>query len=143
MRWRRCSNACSATTRWCECAPATRSRRSLASGRSYSRPSRAACSATSSTSTSHRFNGTWHILTEIELTPQQRPRAIAILKRNLDRYEDWIVLNLTLHALAQFARDDPELHRELIPILRRHQADTRKSVTKRATKLLAQLQQAP
>jgi hypothetical protein len=53
------------------------------------------------------------------------------------------VLNLTLHALAQFARDDPELHRELIPILRRHQADTRKSVTKRATKLLAQLQQAP
>jgi HEAT repeat protein len=88
----------------------------------------------------------WHlaqILTEIELTPQQRPRAIAILKRNLERYEDWIVLNLTLHALAQFARDDPELHRELIPILRRHQADTRKSVTKRATKLLAQLQQAP
>ena len=54
----------------------------------------------------------WHlaqILTEIELTPQQRQRAIAILKRNLERYEDWIVLNLTLHALAHFARDDPEL----------------------------------
>lgn len=86
----------------------------------------------------------WHlaqILTEIELTPQQRPRAVAILKRNLERYEDWIVLNLTLHALAQFARDDPELRCELVPILRRHQADTRKSVAKRATKLLAQLQQ--
>ena len=86
----------------------------------------------------------WHlpqILTEIELTPQQRPRAVAILKRNLERHEDWIVLNLTLHALAQFARDDPELRRELVPILRRHQADTRKSVAKRATKLLAQLQQ--
>jgi hypothetical protein len=88
----------------------------------------------------------WHlaqILTEIELTPQQRPAAIAILKRNLERYEDWIVLNLTLQALAQFARDDPELRRELVPMLRRHQADTRKSVAKRATKLLAQLQQAP
>ena len=88
----------------------------------------------------------WHlaqILTEIELTAQQRQRAIAILKRNLERYEDWIVLNLTLHALAHFARDDPELHRELVPILRSHQADTRKSVAKRATKLLAQLQQAP
>jgi hypothetical protein len=53
------------------------------------------------------------------------------------------VLNLTLHALAHFARDDPELYREVVPILRNHQADTRKSVAKRATKLLAQLQQAP
>ena len=88
----------------------------------------------------------WHlaqILTEIELTPQQRPAAIAILKRNVERYEDWIVLNLTLQALAHFARDDPALLRELVPILRRHQADTRKSVAKRATRLLAQLQQAP
>jgi hypothetical protein len=33
--------------------------------------------------------------------------------------------------------------RELVPILRRHQADPRESVAKRATKLLAQLQQAP
>ena len=88
----------------------------------------------------------WHlaqILTEIELTPQQRQRAIAILKRNLERYEDWIVVNLTLQTLAHFARDDPALYRELVPILRSHQADTRKSVAKRATKLLAQLQQAP
>jgi DNA-binding transcriptional ArsR family regulator len=88
----------------------------------------------------------WHlaqILTEIELTAQQRQRAIAILKRNLERYEDWIVINLTLRALAHFARDDPGLYRELVPILRSYQADTRKSVAKRATKLLAQLQQAP
>jgi DNA-binding transcriptional ArsR family regulator len=88
----------------------------------------------------------WHlaqILTEIELTPQQRRRATAILKRNLERYEDWIVVNLTLQALAHFARDDLELCRELAPILRSHQADTRKSVAKRATKLLAQLKQAP
>ena len=88
----------------------------------------------------------WHlaqILTEIELTPQQRPAAIAILKRNVERYEDWIVLNLTLQALAHFARGDPALQRELVPILRRHQADTRKSVAKRATRLLAQLEQAP
>ena len=39
------------------------------------------------------------ILTGIELTPEQRPRAVAILKRNLERYEDWIVLNVTLYAL--------------------------------------------
>ena len=88
----------------------------------------------------------WHleqILTEIELTPQQRPLAVAILKRNLDRYEDWTVLNLMLSAPAQFARDDPELHRDLLQILRRHQSGTRRSVAKRATKLLAQLRQAP
>ncbi|MGZ4232231.1 MAG: hypothetical protein ACXVVQ_12505 [Solirubrobacteraceae bacterium] len=88
----------------------------------------------------------WHlaqILTEIELTARQRRRAIAILERNLERYEDWIVLNLTLQALAHFAQDDPELFRELVPILQSHRADTRKSVAKRATKLLAQLQQAP
>jgi len=53
------------------------------------------------------------------------------------------VLNLTLNALAQFARDDPELRSELVPILRRHRADTHKSVAKRATKLPEELQQAP
>jgi hypothetical protein len=88
----------------------------------------------------------WHlaqIFSEIELTSEQRRRAIAILERNLERYEDWIVVNLTLSALAHFARDNPALRSELVPILRRHQADARKSVAKRATKLLAELQQEP
>lgn len=81
----------------------------------------------------------WHlaqILAEIELTPAQRARAAVTLKRNLKKYDDWIVVNLTLEALAQFARDDPHLRAELIPILREHQAATRRSIAKRAARLL-------
>lgn len=82
----------------------------------------------------------WHlaqILAEIELTPTQRAQAIRILRRNLERYEDRIVINLTLGALAQFARNDPRLRAELIPILRQHQSSRHKSTAKRAAKLLA------
>jgi hypothetical protein len=59
--------------------------------------------------------GLAQILAEIELTPKQRSRAITILKRNLVRYEDWIVRNLTIEALAHFARQDQHLRAELIP----------------------------
>jgi len=85
----------------------------------------------------------WHlaqILAEIELSPKQRARAVAILKQNLDKSDDWIVVNHTLEALGHFAGDDPRLRDELIPILQHHQASTRKSIAKRATKLLAKLQ---
>ena len=85
----------------------------------------------------------WHlaqILAEIELTPRQRDRAVRILKRNLERYDDWIVINLTLEALAHFAREDARLRRELIPILHHRQSDPRKAVAERATKLLGELQ---
>ena len=85
----------------------------------------------------------WHlaqILTEVELTPRQRVRAVTVLRGNLERYEDWIVVNLTLEALAHFAHGDAHLRDELLPILKRHQQDPRRSIAKRATKLLEQLE---
>jgi hypothetical protein len=82
------------------------------------------------------------ILAEIELTPKRRSRAITILKRNLVRYEDWIVRNLTIEALAHFARQDQHLRAELIHILHQHQHGQRRAVAKRASKLLAELQPA-
>jgi hypothetical protein len=45
-------------------------------------------------------------------------RAIS-LWRNLERYDDWIVLTLTLATLAQFAQHNPKLRNEMIPILER------------------------
>lgn len=84
----------------------------------------------------------WHlaqILSEIELTAAQRGRAVAVLKRNLKRYDDWLVINLTLEGLARFAHDDPPLRAELIPVLQAHQASGRKSIATRATKLLSEL----
>lgn len=85
----------------------------------------------------------WHlaqILARVELTAAQRDRAIAILRRNLTEYDDWIVINLTLEALAHFAADDATLRQELIPILRSHTDAPRRSIAKRATRLLAQLE---
>lgn len=88
----------------------------------------------------------WHlaqILARVELTPAQRDRAIGILRRNLADYDDWIVVNLTTEALAHFARDDPALREELVPILRRQRDSERRSIAKRATRLLAQLEAPP
>ncbi len=87
----------------------------------------------------------WHlaqILARVELTAEQRTRAIALLWRNLDDYDDWIVVNLTLEALAHFAREDPALRAQLIPILRRARGSDWRSIAKRATRLLAQLEDA-
>lgn len=87
----------------------------------------------------------WHlaqILAEVPLGPAQRRRAVEILRRNLEHADDWIVLNLTMEALARFAQDDPELRRWLASALRSHLADRRKAVVKRASKLLERLEAA-
>ena len=84
----------------------------------------------------------WHlaqILGTLPLDAALRRRAIAHLKRNLRRYDDWIVINLTLEALAEIAKHSASLRKTLPPILRRYQRDRRKSVAKRASKLLAGL----
>ena len=84
----------------------------------------------------------WHlaqILGEIELSEAERARAVTILRRNLERYDDWLVINLTLEALTHFAHDDPQLRAELIPILRAHRGSRRKSTATRAAKLLGEL----
>jgi hypothetical protein len=87
----------------------------------------------------------WHlaqILAEVPLDPDQRQRAIKVLKRNLERSEDWIVLTDTMESLALFAKDDAKLRRWLLPVLHGRLADERKSVVKRAGKLLKGLDPA-
>lgn len=81
----------------------------------------------------------WHLaqmLGEVPLTPGQRVRAIALLKQMLDRYDDWIVVNLTLESLAGFARDDDALRGEFTTTLKRYEQHPKKSVASRARKLL-------
>lgn len=82
----------------------------------------------------------WHvaeIVSDIELTPVQKDRALGILKTNLKASDDWIVLNVTMQKLFDFAQDDAALRRWLKPQLKRLEADPRGSVSKRAKKLLA------
>ena len=74
-------------------------------------------------------------LTE-ELSQQQQAAALKILKRNLETYDDWIVLNSTMETLAAWATDDQSLKEWLKPHLKQLTLDKRKSVASRATKKL-------
>ena len=76
---------------------------------------------------------------EPDMTAPQRAGALAIMKRNLAEHDDWIVLNNSMEALANWSRGDPELKEWLRPHLERLSKDSRKSVSKRAAKLLARL----
>jgi hypothetical protein len=52
----------------------------------------------------------WHLaqmLTEVMLTETQRREAVSILRRNLSTFDDWILTNITIQALAEFARQEP------------------------------------
>ena len=71
-----------------------------------------------------------------ELSPQQRAAALKILKRNLETYDDWIVLNSTMETLSVWATNDRSLKEWLKPHLKRLTLDKRKSVASRATKKL-------
>jgi hypothetical protein len=83
----------------------------------------------------------WHlaqIVGEVELNQEQRGRAIVILERNLTEIDDWIVVNLSLEALARFARDDPRVVPGLVGLLRHHENSSYKSVRSRVRKLLGE-----
>ena len=67
---------------------------------------------------------------------KQRRRSVAIMKRNLVENNDWIVLNNTMQVLHEWSRNDPPLRSWLEPELERLTHDTRRSVAKRARKLL-------
>ena len=71
-------------------------------------------------------------------TPPQRGRSITIMKRNLANHDDWIVLNTTMQVLREWSRDDPQLAQWLVPHLERLTHERRKSVARRAAKLLAE-----
>ncbi len=88
----------------------------------------------------------WHlaqILTEVELDEAERAAAITILEHNLDTSGDWIVTNLTLQALATFARTSPAVRTTLIERLHHYQDSPYKSVASRARKLLAEFGNQP
>lgn len=69
----------------------------------------------------------------------QRARAEAHLKHNLATHDDWIVLNSTMKTLGEWGKRDEGLRHWLMPHLERLSKDKRKSVAKRAGKLLDNL----
>ena len=81
----------------------------------------------------------WHVAQILQhlradLSDEQARRAKALLQRNLTQSTDWIVLNVTMDVLAEWAADDPALADWLIPELERLCGDPRRSVAKRAAK---------
>ena len=86
----------------------------------------------------------WHVAQMLhhvrsDLTDAQARRAIELLQRNLTTSTDWIVLNVTMDVLTEWAHHDPLLTDWLGPELDRLGKDNRKSVARRATKRRAQL----
>jgi HEAT repeat protein len=86
----------------------------------------------------------WHVAQMLQhlrgdLTAEQSRRAVALLQRNLASASDWIVLNVTIDVLSDWAQSDPGLREWLRPELERLSRDPRKSVSKRASKRLASL----
>lgn len=83
----------------------------------------------------------WHlaqILATVDLTAAELERAVAILERNLDLYEDWIVTNLTLQSLAEFVRRRDDLRPDFVRRLRTYEDTAYKSVAARVSRLLAE-----
>jgi len=62
-----------------------------------------------------------------------------VLKNNLGKYSDWIVLNATMETLAKWSKSDLELKNWFKPYLAELSQDKRKSVVNRATKITKQL----
>jgi hypothetical protein len=84
----------------------------------------------------------WHfaqIMSEMELSPADVRTAVRLIKRNLERTNDWIVVNLSLETLAIFARRDRRMLRALEPMLTRYARSPHKSVRHRVKKLRAEL----
>ena len=85
----------------------------------------------------------WHVAQMLQhlrsdLSDDQAQRATELLQRNLTRSTDWIVLNVTMDVLTEWANHDPQLAGWLTPQLERLRHDERKSVAKRASKRLAE-----
>lgn len=76
-----------------------------------------------------------------EMSPAQLKQAEKILKRNLAKSDDWIVLTMTTETLVKWATKSAPLRRWLKPHLTRLAIDTRKAVAKKAQKSLVTLYQ--
>ncbi len=84
----------------------------------------------------------WHlaqILGHLDLSPDEYTLAKRILKGNLERSQDWIVLNVTMQQLFEWSKSDPRLRRWLEPQLERLSHDERRSISRRAGNLAALL----
>ena len=86
----------------------------------------------------------WHVAQMLHrlrtnLSEDQARRATGLLQRNLTTSTDWIVLNVTMDVLTEWAHQDPPLTGWLRLELERLRKDDRKSVAKRAAKRLAEL----
>jgi HEAT repeat protein len=86
----------------------------------------------------------WHVAQMLQhlrdgLSEDQVRRATELLRRNLTRSADWIVLNVTMDVLGEWAEHDPALAEWLTRELQRLRGDARKSVAKRAAKHLSEL----
>ena len=74
---------------------------------------------------------------ESRMTAEQTAKAKDVVKTNLQNSNDWIVLNHSMQTLSDWSKKDDDLKQWLQPELERLRKDTRKSVAKRAAKLLA------
>ena len=74
------------------------------------------------------------------MTNAQKQAATTHLKHNLAHHEDWIVLNTTMDTLGRWALKDTDLRRWMRPHLARLRKDARKSVARKAQKILGQLE---
>jgi hypothetical protein len=86
----------------------------------------------------------WHVAQMLQhlrsdLSDDQAQQATELLQRNLSRSTDWIVLNVTMDVLTEWANRDAPLAGWLAPELERLRQDERKSVAKRASRRLAEL----
>lgn len=86
----------------------------------------------------------WHVAQMMQrlrgdLSDDQAHRATTLLQEHLTSSTDWIVLNVTMDVLTQWADRDPQLAIWLMPELERLGQDRRKSVAKRAVKHLTEL----
>ena len=79
------------------------------------------------------------LMLDKQMTPPQLKSAKEILLTNLRESDDWIVLNMTMETLANWAIKDNKLKAELLPRLKQLKNDPRKSVCSKAAKKLAQL----
>jgi hypothetical protein len=75
----------------------------------------------------------------VELSTGQRSRALALMKRNIEHHNDWIVLNHTLETLSRWAKEDAVLKAWLKPQAERLAREPRKSIAGRARKKLREL----
>jgi hypothetical protein len=80
-----------------------------------------------------------YLMLENKMTPEQKRKAIELMKQRL-RHDDWIVLNNTMETLHEWAKNDTELKKWLLPQLERLSKDDRKSVARRAQKYQTSLE---